>query len=98
MHFFTVGAGALFDGELTYLDNIGKDTKTLLRQKHWPCQNENKNNGESFCHFGWFSKAEEGGYAVINIQNITATVKILSSEDDILYQKVLQSRKSISQN
>ena len=100
VHFFTIGAGALIDAELSYLDRIGKDTKSVSKKKQWPCGNTNKNNGESFCHFGWYNEAEKGtgGYSVVTIQNYTATVKIISSTDQILYQTFLKSRKSIRKN
>ena len=89
VHYFTVGAGALMDGEGIYwelIDDVPPE---------WPCDKEDKSNGVSYCHFGWYTKGSDGGYATVNINRDHATISLIGSTDDTLvYQKQLKSRKA----
>ena len=87
LHFFTIGAGSLMDGEGLFwdlVDNVPPE---------WPCDRENKSNGVSYCHFGWYTKASDGGYGIVEIDSNFATVKLIGSTNDkLLHEAKLRSR------
>lgn len=88
VHFFTIGAGAILDASAvlwTLNDHV---------PKQWTCDRDDRDNGESFCHYGWYTTDYDGGYGIVDIDNEFATVSIIKSDnDDVLYTTQISPRK-----
>ena len=106
IHYFTVGSGALLDFHAALwalqddipdewrCDRPEGEFSLFFATFSFIVVLDERDNGATYCHFGWFTKDYDGGFAMVNIAADQARVKFFTSNtDELIYEKILYPRK-----
>jgi len=87
LHFFTIGAGALYCTSCIKKDILGEIDMNIA------CNREDNLKDDVFCHFFWSSKTTAGGYAYFTTSEEGVKVEYIESDyDKIIYETLIPPR------